>query len=578
MTLELGLDAPPPTPTVHINPESPAKPPSTAALITRLQEADQDFEWYPTTDQIIGALVKDLRQIRYNPDSYDRFRSYETLLDVGAGNGQVLRKVRDYLNRSGGEDGRYFDKLYAIEKSPLLIQQLDTDIFVVGTDFMEQTLLNKEASVVFSNPPYSVFAEWTVKLIRECAAPLLYLVIPVRWQEDRTIADALAFRQAKTEIVGTFDFEKAERRARARVHLVRVLFESEKDDAFARFFDEEFAGLKERYESARKERKDEAADADESHSKFSSLVVGESYPVAMVHLYQQDLANVRRNYDLASQLDVDLMKEFEITPARIMAGLKTRLGALRTLYWNELFSRLTAVTDRLTTKNRQNLLGTLRERVYVDFTVSNIHAIILWIIKNASAYLDSQLIDTFEKLVAKANVKLYKSNKRPFEWDRWRYNESRERSTHFYLEYRLVLHGVGGIRNEWSGQQLADSAAEYLQDLMTVARNLGFICDTAHPHLLHGRRGWRSNELKTFDCIHKDKHEVLFEARAFQNRNIHLRLNQKFALALNVEFGRLRGWLASKEAAVTELDNAAAAQYFGTQHQLPATSRLLLAA
>lgn len=561
------------------------KPPETKpklsvpALVTQLKEADQDFEWYPTTDQIIGALVKDLRAMHYHRSDYgNRYREYETLLDVGAGDGRTLRKIRDYLNRV--DDDKHFRKLYAIEKSQVLIERMESDIFIVGTDFMEQTLLNKEANVMFSNPPYSTFVEWTNKLIRECAAPLLYLVIPVRWQESQVIKDALEFRTGDSKVLGEFSFENAERQARAQVHLIRVTFESARSNAFARFFDEEFAELKARWESKNAGKEDEEVSAKPNRDQFADLVVGESYPVVMVNMYNGDMAKVQRNYQLASELDVDLMREFEITPARIMEGLKNRMTGLRTLYWHELFSRLTAVTDRLTNKNRNGLLGTVRERVYVDFTVSNIHAVILWIIKNSAGYLDSQLVETYMRMIEKANVKNYKSNQKVYEWNRWRYGDAKP--THVYLDFRLVLERIGGLSNYYgTGYKMAETAAEFLGDTLTVARNLGFQCKTDDQRAVANWRDvWTTGKPEEFWCTYLGQRIVLMEVRAFKNGNLHIRLHQKFAAALNVEMGRLQGWLASKEQAESELGIEAkeAAKFFGSQFQLPTTSRLLLAA
>ena len=60
-------------------------------------------------------------------------------------------------------------------KSAILTGQLDPSVFVIGTAFEEQSLYSKRVGVIFSNPPYSVYEDWTVKIIREAAAPLVYL-------------------------------------------------------------------------------------------------------------------------------------------------------------------------------------------------------------------------------------------------------------------------------------------------------------------------------------------------------------------------------------------------------------------
>jgi hypothetical protein len=565
-------------------------------LIQQLKDEQQDFEFYPTTKEIIGSLINSLKGERFTS-------SDESILDIGAGNGKVLQAVRDA--EIGMRD------LYAIEKSELLRNRLDAEIMVIGTDFHEQSLLSKNSTVTFCNPPYTEFEAWAVKIIRQSGSRLVYLVIPQRWERSQPIADALKFRDAKHHVIGSFDFEDAEdRAARAKVHLIRIEFRRDKDDAFDRFFDEQFAPLIDNFNPKAEE---DSSKSKESKGKFGDLVVGPSYPEALVSLYNAEMAKIQKNYELVCQLDPDLLKEFDVTVEKVRKCLKERLVGMRNVYWNELFSRMSAITSRLTSKSRRALLGTLGKQNHIDFTVSNIHAVIVWVIKNANKYLDGQLCETYGKMIEMANVKLYKSNQKPFSFDRWRYSEENN-STHFMLEYRIVMHSCGGLKSgEYAFEQgIEDSAAEFLEDMLTIANNLGFECNNDDNRLWHqSRRQWTNvaqefgykaemeigDKVKGFGAI-KDKvkldggawqyqigaewyHEkclpgaVLFEARAFKNRNMHIRMNPKFAMALNVEYGRLMGWIHSGEEAAEEMQEPEVAKYFKANHQLLGNSPLL---
>ncbi|MBE0471990.1 MAG: DUF4942 domain-containing protein, partial [Methyloprofundus sp.] len=101
---------------------------------------------------------------------------------------------------------------------------------------------------------------------------------------------------------------------------------------------------------------------------------------------------------------------------------------------------------------------------------------------------------------------------------------------------------------KWCG--LSERAAIMIDDLITVAGNLGF--NVIHNHRSFHWESGKKNEICYIDS--NGKHAVLFEARAFKNGNQHLRLSPKFAAKLNVEFGRLKGWLNSAEQAADELD------------------------
>lgn len=539
----------------------------TSALISLVTANGQDFEFYPTTDEIIDAMVADIKR---PAEEYSR-RDPDSVLDVGAGNGKVLIALRD---RAG------FRSLHAIEKSMTLCEQLAPEILIVGTDFAEQSLLSKHVDIVFCNPPYSEFEAWAVKIIRQSASKEIYLVLPRRWESSTVIADALRYRDTECVIVGEFDFEDAEdRRARAKVHLLRIALRDPRDgdDAFDRFFKEEFSHLIKKFSDEKEPEGERKAE-----NKFSSLVVGPSYVESLVSLYDCEILKIQNNFHLVSQLDAGLLKEFHIKPDTIMDCLKTRLSGLRSEYWQELFAHLDTVTNRLTSGSRRRLLDVLHRHVHVDFTQSNIYAVMIWIIKNSNIYIESQLIETYELMVDKCNVQLYKSNKKTWQDDRWRYRDDAPKNSHYALDYRIVTHRIGGVKGNGSfsfERGLDERAGDFLGDLLTLARNLGFNCLT-NPAMLNrsGREHWTSGKVVEFYGHDKSGRDVtLIEVRAYLNGNLHLRLAKPFILALNVEHGRLKGWLHSREEAVEELGDAEAAKYYNTNMLLGSNPVLLLA-
>lgn len=535
------------------------------ALIESLKQNGQDHEFYPTTIEIIDAMIRDLAGLR--DDRYYGHRELVSVMDIGAGNGKVLRAL--------GERGGFAD-LYAIEKSPILCQQLGDDIFIIGTEFAEQSLVSKQIDVTFCNPPYSEFEDWAEKIIRESASRVLYLVIPDRWEGSLFIANALTYRTARAKIVGQFDFLRAEdRTARAHVHLLRVEMPDNRDDAFERFFEAEFADLRAKWKGQGEPEDDEGT---RRNPRLDALVPGVNYPERLVQLYNAEIDHIRHNYDAVKGLDVDLLREFDVNPVRIMGCLKARLADLRNTYWQELFAHMEPVTSRLTSKKRDLLLRTLNQNGHVDFTVTNIQAVLIWVLKNANRYITEQVIEVFDEMVSRANVRNYASNRRVFTFDRWRYQE--EKPSHIALDYRIVLERSGGIRRtDYSFERgLSHTAAEFLGDLLTVAHGLGFLCQTVDSRLCRGESGtctWVSGEKVEFFCADGS---LLFDVRAFLNGNMHIRLKKEFALALNVEVGRLRGWLKSGQEAADELGDKSAARYFGTNIRLGASSLPLLMA
>ena len=155
-------------------------------LLSQLKENGDDLEFYPTK----GEIVRDLH------DSLtERYRNVDSILDIGAGNGILFKQLRELDD----EYERCFIKAYAIEKSQTLINQMEPNIFILGTDFHQQTLIDKEVSVIFCNPPYSEYEEWSTRIILEGNCDTIYLVIPDRWENSKSINNAIKQREAKVK-------------------------------------------------------------------------------------------------------------------------------------------------------------------------------------------------------------------------------------------------------------------------------------------------------------------------------------------------------------------------------------------
>lgn len=536
---------------------------TTLSLVEEIKQAGEDFEWYPTTDEIIHRLLCCMPEYSNRGNGYGK---YESFLDIGAGNGKVLRAVKGKFE--------HFDA-YAIEKSAILRQQIPDSAYIIGTDFYEQSLLDKAIDITFCNPPYSDYETWAVKIIRESASELVFLVLPVRWEDNTAIADALKYRGADAKSVDCFSFANAERRARCEVNLIKIKLSGNTDDAFNREFSGIFPDLREKTAGSDPES---MPDHGERDSKFSHLVPGSNYIKSLVEMYRADIARVKCNYEAVGQLDPDVLRELGTNSAKVCEMLRQRLKGLKNLYWKELISRMKEVTDRLTSKRRAGLLTELNKCGAVDFTEGNSYAVILWIIRRSNSVIDSQLIETYETMLEKANVRNYKSNEKVYEWDRWRYNA--EMPTHVCLDYRIVLERVGGMKKEWSSTRLDARACEFIADLLTIANNIGFECETQQGERLnHYDTGkyWDPGKPQVFGCTYREKYDVVFEVKAFLNGNLHVRLNQKFALALNVEYGRLKGWIHSKGQAAEEIRDTAAGEFFKTNLSLLPGNILMLA-
>ena len=203
----------------------------TASMVATLRASGEDFEWYPTTNAMIDIVVADARKVLGLKDPYgDKDREASSVLDIGAGDGRVLAMFRRTWPGA---------TCFSIEKSTMLRAVQPDWVVPAGTDFREQDLMALRASVVFCNPPYSEFESWAARIIMEAFCAVLYLIIPQRWVDSPTIKQALASRSATAKVIKSTDFHRADRSARARVDIIRIvpgtlLLSSDDDDVAAR--------------------------------------------------------------------------------------------------------------------------------------------------------------------------------------------------------------------------------------------------------------------------------------------------------------------------------------------------------
>lgn len=549
------------------------------ALLEEVKDAGQDFEWYPTTREIVSKVGKDIRT-RHE-------RSGVSLLDIGAGNGSVFALF-------GEIDPELISTKYAIEKSEVLINAMDKDIFVIGTDFNEQTLIDKDVEVIFCNPPYSEYELWARKIILEANCKTAYLVIPERWKDNAEIKAALERRGVKPELLGSFTFENSEfRKARAKVNILKLRFkyeryddESDAADPFSVWFDDTFKFEADTHDASEYQQEETAA------KQLHELVCADNLVESLAELYVAELNQLHENYRAVEKLDAEILRELSVNLKGLKAGLREKIKGAKNRYWHELFSRFDPITRRLTSKSREQLLRKLTEHTAIDFTAKNAYAVVIWAIKNANHYFDEQLLAVYMDMVSDENIRGYKSNRR-FQTDEWRYlkgwdfrNAVRDgKVTHYSLDYRLVF-------DRWSSNFCTDKygfgsynfpnglrkeSHDFINDIFTVAKNLGF--DVTETTMEVGQ--WHPGGVQKFR--HRvagkagDKWVPFAEVRAYKNGNIHSKFCPDFMKALNIEAGRLNGWLRDPAHANEELEIDDAAKYFRTNMQLlPTDSKLLL--
>lgn len=511
--------------------------------LATLKKLDEDFEWYPTTDEILNCVRTDIYGLR-NLEQFKWARGkgdigfsegrrdentpdilyIDSILDIGAGDGRVFEHFKKEVN----ETQINIKKCYGIEKA---ITQGDDlihrGVALIGRDYWETVLIDRHFTIVFSNPPYSQYKEWCEKLINEINASFIYLVIPQQWRLDINLKQLFKLA-GETTIIGSFDFADGDRASRAKIDVVKISVEKG-SDCFKRWVEEHIG----------KFEKNEEINLDEELSKEQTeqnWIIKHNSDTAqvMVENYKIELQNLLVTFKALGSIDWSVVSQLGIKKTDVIEKIKAEIKSLKSKYWRLVFNNLKEITNRLTYKSRSNILSDIEWFKELDFNENNIRTIVIWIIDNFNKYTKKQMLEVYDTLTNFETVRAYKSNDKWLD-DDWRY--SKKKPVKYALDYRIVVH-IGYSLFCWDKKTV--KRENPINDLSVVARSLGF---ENYEACMDGNK-IRMGEL--YQCFIKGGcGDTLFEYRVYQNNNVHFKLNKDFLRVLNVEVGKERGWLKS---------------------------------
>jgi hypothetical protein len=536
-------------------PQEEPKPISTSKKVKVLQAANEDFEFYPTTHEIMEAMRKDIwKYLRSHKNHYAAGRNdvknsikidtwwdnqkekeglyIHSFLDIGAGDGRVLNYFKAQKN-------------YGIEIARAQADDLiSKGIFLIGRDYWDVSLIEQEYSLIYSNPPFSVFERWVNKILTECNFRLLYLVMPIRWKNQKEITKEL--ERYEVAVVGEFDFSKAsaaDREARGKVNLVRVNAGWKKDklekythqetveNAFDRWVKEYIADFEEKPEWRWEEKHKEA------------LALKQTPIDQLVSDYETEKQNLGEAFRAIGKLDPAIIKLMGQDKASMLEIIRKSIEGLKSKYWRAAFDKLEPVNKRMTHKTRDRIFGEIEEFKILDFNADNIYSIIIWIINNCNIGILDQIGEVFDEMTSKEYIEGYKSNRHwvKSDWRHtdkdWKYEKLPPRWK-LGLDYRIVLSTY--FRYSYEKYSIVD-------DFIIICKNLGFpISPSYQPdYQLH------SSEQK----FYTEDGELAFTMRYYTgNKNAHLKINKKLLMKFNIEVAKIRKWMSDPDDVVEEFN------------------------
>jgi SAM-dependent methyltransferase len=517
---------------------------NTASKIRTLQAVNEDFEFYPTTLEIMEAMRKDIwsyfrkhgnhycakrREEKGTIEihiSWDNQKKHESLaigsfLDIGAGDGRVLEFF--------GARKKYGIEIARAQADDLIRK----GVFLIGRNYWDVSLVEQEFGLVFSNPPFSIFDRWVNKLLSECNFCLLYLVMPVRWKNQEMITKELERYEAA--VVGEFDFSNADREARGKVNLVRVnapwikdveskhskaTYQQTLEDSFSRWVREYIADFKEKPERDWEEERQEA-------------IALKKAPIDQLVLdYELEKQNLGEAFKAIGKLDHEIIKLMGQDKKSMLEIIKQAIEGLKSKYWRAAFNKIDPVQTRMTKKTRDRIFREIEEFKTLDFNADNIYSIVIWIINNCNIGILDQIGEVFDEMTSKEYIEGYKSNRHwtKSDWRHtdksWKYEELPPRWK-LGLDYRIV---VSTYFHSYDRYSIVD-------DFIVICRNLGF---PIAEHCVPDYKIHQSEQM-----FFTEDGELAFSMRYYTgNRNAHLKINKKLLMKFNVEVAKIRKWMS----------------------------------
>ena len=494
-------------------------------LLDNLKENNQDFEFYPTNSRMIATIC----------NYFGRQLKNKTILDIGAGNGNFftkldseIKKVMNIAIQNGADerDVNFNIHKFAIEKSEILIEQMPNDITIIGADFQQQTLIDKDFDYIFCNPPYGEFKEWMHKIINETNSNDVIMIVPSRWIKDDKLLALIKKRQFTFKIIGNDDFLDGERRARAYVDIIHFSRLREKqiykdreyiNQSFIDFFEDQFG------ESFKNEKEKELKEKLEEE-KENELVAGNNTIETLCNLYNIEFEKLLNSYKAITGLGEITLKDIGLNKEKILLSLSYKISKLKDDYWRYLINNTDKITSRLTNSTRNRLITKITLNIgNIDFNEKNVYAVVIWIIKNVNKSYDQQLLEMFDICIAPENVKNYKSNQKVFETEENRWGggcgtksnfKNQKEVKNVILDYRII----NQINQYYYGNYYSNKDKYIIEDWQIICNNL---------------------------LGHKDFGEIKF----YKNGNCHIKFNVDFAKAFNIQASLLKGWIKDKKQA-----------------------------
>lgn len=464
-----------------------------------------------------------------------------TILDPSAGKGDILKYIREDLNRY---DTRVSCDLHAIEIDQNLqsILKDDATISVVGNDFLsyQQDIF---FDVILMNPPFKNADAHLLKAIEiahntdiVCLLNAETLLNPHTNKRKELLEKITEF--GSYQIIGNV-FDTAERKTNVNVALVRLKVVKENQS-----FDFDFSDYEpEKIHFDKSFVKNEIARADlignmmlqfeQAKKAFKAYIEAEKkWEHYTAFLLDNTRCNTAASFD---KKDLPPMKRYN----HFNNGIKKKM-------WRTVITEL-GLQRYMTSKLQKNFDLFIQQQSNMSFTKENVKQLFEMLVVNCNSILEQSIVDVFEMLTQN----YYRQNRMHIEgWktnDRYKVNKKIIAPT--YIQY-------GAYMNSYDLKQYGDkfSLGYHAEHKYSdIDKMLCYISGKSYEDILTIRSTLKKHfdqlgKIRTGDNYHNTCSSTFFDIKFYKKGTLHLRFKDNFLWQeFNMRACASKQWLPDNE-------------------------------
>lgn len=315
----------------------------------------------------------------------------DTFLGIGEG----VSEIMDHFNKEC--EGNEFFSIGANCEAPSILS--------LSSSFETTSLVDKQVDTIICNPPLNEYEAYCKRILEECIAKRVVLVLPMEWKESVEIKAFAKAYKFESELIGAVGYVQDNKRAKAEIILFFRSYFSERT-ALEHQLNREYALgdlFKEldhyRFSLIGEERKRKR----EEIAKECEGMQSEAILEYLLQRYEKEHSDFFANFKHLSKISSIFLSTIKMESEDIIENTKNFERVHKKFYWREYLSRVSEFKLLLTQEQQSELLEDFANRG-VDFSRENISSVLAYSLQYCKEKMKENFCTFWEKVADESNL------------------------------------------------------------------------------------------------------------------------------------------------------------------------------